>query len=436
MHFKVAKDLVKNDPETLIYLNNAIALQGVQEKHLTIAVSVPIAINRQVAQEILRGVAQAQDDWNKKWKECANNGNEKYKDCKIQKPLQVIIASDDNDNEIAKNIARYLVDEDRKENVLAVIGHNASNVSNAVLDIYQSKKLVMISPTRFAMNHHRISNSLIDNKNYIYTMSPPIKSLIRRIKDEIIKDSGKGGVRVLFCYDSRADDQKLIKKHFYEGNDEIKLKIFPEAHAVGNDKDVYKENIDECNYNNPINHQNLIEYAKEKEIKYIFVAPHVNTISDSIFLIKDFSDLKLKLYSSPTLYTGDTLFSGKPDIEGLKLAVFWHPKADQKSMDFHKKAEKLWGKDDNTIITWRTAFAYDATQKILHGVEAIFAERIELNRANLQVKIAAEIPFQGITGSIEFDPKNGERKGEPNTYITKVCKNKQTKDYELPSNCN
>jgi branched-chain amino acid transport system substrate-binding protein len=61
-YFKASLNQQKNDPETLIYLNNAIA----KNKGLKIAVVVPIDSNLNVAQEMLRGVAQAQDEINQR----------------------------------------------------------------------------------------------------------------------------------------------------------------------------------------------------------------------------------------------------------------------------------------------------------------------------------------------------------------------------------
>jgi branched-chain amino acid transport system substrate-binding protein len=51
----------RSDPEALIYLNNA---KIGDRKSVTIAVSVPIGGNLNVAKEILRGVAQAQTEVN------------------------------------------------------------------------------------------------------------------------------------------------------------------------------------------------------------------------------------------------------------------------------------------------------------------------------------------------------------------------------------
>jgi branched-chain amino acid transport system substrate-binding protein len=72
-------------------LNNATASNG---SSLKIAVSVPIGSNPNVAQEILRGVRQAQDEVN-------NSGG--INGAK----LQVEIVNDDNSPEVVREVARH-----------------------------------------------------------------------------------------------------------------------------------------------------------------------------------------------------------------------------------------------------------------------------------------------------------------------------------------
>jgi branched-chain amino acid transport system substrate-binding protein len=121
---------VYKDPETLIALNNARLANLPADKIKTIAVVVP-SNNTPifVATNILKGVAEAQREWNK-----ANNSW----------ALRVIIADDSNDVERGKKIAEKLVD---LSNILAVFGHYSSNTTVNVKDIYQRGKVVLISPT-------------------------------------------------------------------------------------------------------------------------------------------------------------------------------------------------------------------------------------------------------------------------------------------------
>lgn len=132
--FKSYRQNCGNDPEALIYLNNAQAAK--KGNPLKIAVSVPIGSNPNVAKEILRGVAQAQDEVNQNG---GING----------KLLQIAIANDDNDPRSASQIADQFV---KDVNILAVVGHNASNTSFAAAPVYQQGGLVMVAPTGFAQS--------------------------------------------------------------------------------------------------------------------------------------------------------------------------------------------------------------------------------------------------------------------------------------------
>lgn len=135
--FDSALESDRNDPEALIYLNNATAIAKKEIAHkdiYKIGVSVPIGENLGVAKEILRGVAQAQNEINQSG---GINGN----------LVLVEIANDDNDPEIAQKIATEFV---RDEKILAVVGHNDSNTLIAAAPIYQNGGLVMITPTSSA----------------------------------------------------------------------------------------------------------------------------------------------------------------------------------------------------------------------------------------------------------------------------------------------
>jgi hypothetical protein len=97
-----------NDPEALIYLNNA-KIEYEKEKSYTIAVSIPISKNPNSSLEILRGVAQAQNEIN----------------CLPKKikglPLKVAIASDDDDEKVAQEVAKALVGNQGGDGIVGMV---------------------------------------------------------------------------------------------------------------------------------------------------------------------------------------------------------------------------------------------------------------------------------------------------------------------------
>lgn len=99
---KISLQNQPNDPEALIYLNNAKIAQSLS---LTIAVAVPTGSQENAAKEILRGVAQAQLEINETE---GINGI----------PFQVIIANDNNNPQLARKLAEVLAKNDK---ILGVI---------------------------------------------------------------------------------------------------------------------------------------------------------------------------------------------------------------------------------------------------------------------------------------------------------------------------
>ncbi|NJR73878.1 MAG: tetratricopeptide repeat protein, partial [Scytonema sp. CRU_2_7] len=106
----------RSDPEVLIYYNNARARR--KASPFTFAVVVPIQSKQDIAKEILRGVAIAQNHFNVKG---GLNGQ----------LLEIVIANDANNIEQVKQVAQQFVDN---KSVLAVIGHYTSEATRAALD--------------------------------------------------------------------------------------------------------------------------------------------------------------------------------------------------------------------------------------------------------------------------------------------------------------
>ncbi len=59
--------------------------------------------------------------------------------------LMVIVVNDDNQPQISKEVASKLV---KNPDIIAVVGHNASDASLAAAPIYEKGGLVMISPSQ------------------------------------------------------------------------------------------------------------------------------------------------------------------------------------------------------------------------------------------------------------------------------------------------
>lgn len=414
-YLRFSLDLTPDDPETRIYLHNAMINNRKNDiaEPLVIAVSVPIKTTQTVAQEILRGVAQAQVKWNEPLTACL----EKNIGCKESgTPLQVMIASDDNKSDIARNIAHYLVNHDK--NVLAVVGHNASNASTAAIERYQGQ-MVMVSPTSFALNHDEIKKSSRNKENFVYTMAHPIRDLMKNIVNEMKRQADGKEIRILFCYDSKADDQKIARNHFLRVvQEEPTITMYLDPKEI--EKKKKGENGKEkCDFSAP--DKDILTNAKNDNVTHLFLAPHVNTVADAILMAKQNADgPKFKLFSSPTLFTADTLLFEKDYMKDLVMAVYWYSDANE-THPFYADAKGLWGTDGNLNITWRTALAYDAATLITKGLKKLLdEENPSLTRKALQQEIVNLGSFDGASGSIHLDISDGKRTVDQNHPIPLV----------------
>lgn len=342
-----------NDPEARIYLENA---KIGNKEVIKIGVAVPIGSNPPVAQEILRGVAQAQQEIN-------NDGgvNGKF--------LQVQIANDDNNPEIAQQVAQKFVNN---ADILAVVGHNSSDASLPASNIYQAGKLVMISPTSS-------STKLTDrqdrtNGNYIYRTVISFTATAEALA-EYARKTGK--IRILICSDSKAADQSF-EQVFVNAMNTRNLELINDIKC-----DFAADNFQG---------EKIIQSAIEQKVSTILLNPQVDRINQAIELAKS-NQGKFLLLGNPSLETKKTLAAGDA-VNGMIMAVPW--KIDVLyNQEFVQNANRLWG--EQNLITWRTAMAFDATKTV-----AIAIQKKGSTRIGIQQALSNNFSFSGVTGTIKF----------------------------------
>ncbi len=348
----------RNDPETRIYLNNAIA--ATRGNFTKIAVSVPIGGNVNVAKEILRGVAQYQHE--------INHG--KYIQGKL---LQVEIANDDNNPEIAKKLAKQFVAD---SSILAVLGHNSSDVSIAVASIYQNAGLVMVSPTS-------ISRNLSGIGSYIFRVVPSSRKIADALAKYVVKTARKNKIAV--CADSKSQASASFKEDFSEA--------------------IYAENGQmtrtACDFSAPdFNSTEVVTQAISEGANGLLLAPSVEKLNQATDVIRS-SKGRLALFGNHSMYSFDMLQQGQTEANGMVLSVFWHS-SEAKNISFSSDSKRFW----NGAGSWRTAMAYDATKSIALGLNSgLHRDRLRkaLSGSNFSVK--------GATGTVRFLP-SGDRQGD------------------------
>ncbi len=344
----------RNDPEAVIYLNN---LKIGDRPSLKIAVVVPIGGNLNVAKEILRGVAQAQSEINSQ-----GGINGQF--------LKIVILNDDNKIEIGTKVAQALVQD---QNILAVIGHNASDVSLASVPIYQAGKLVMISSTSTA-------KELSGMGSYNFRTVPSVRIQADDLSQYVVKKLNKKNIAI--CSNSEAKASKSIKEEFTAA-------VFADGGKISRVS---------CDLASPtFNADKAIEEMLSDRVEALLLSPGVEKIDKGIE-IAIIARNRLTLIGDSTLYTFKTLQIGQGAIEDMVLSVPWHPEAFQNN-SFSANAVKLWGGD----VNWRSATSYDATLAIAGGL------RKSPNREGLQQALASDnFELNGAAGKITFQP-SGDR---------------------------
>lgn len=370
----------KNNPEVLIYLNNA---NSMVKNPLKLAAVVPIGSNVNIAQEMLRGVAQAQDEINKK-----GGINKRF--------LHITIVNDSNQPNISEDVAHILVKDSK---ILGVIGHNASNASFVAAPIYQKGGLVMVNPTSFA-------NGIPAIGDYIFRTVPDVRYLAQLLAKYVTTRNPY--TKLAVCYDFNGIDGISFQTQF-----------MMELAANGG-----QPTFTSCNFNDPnFDPDQQIKDAIEQGSNSLLIIPFIDKLENSYKLAKA-NQGRLKLFGNSTLFTIKTLERGQY-TQGLTVAVPWSPKNPSDQL-FAKSARNLWGGD----VTWRTAGAYDATYALITGLSK------GQTRQTLQQALAdPQFVSKTINGEVKFLPDGG-RAGKAiilQVQPFKLNNNKTGYDFQLVS---
>jgi branched-chain amino acid transport system substrate-binding protein len=370
--------LNRNDPEAWIYLNNAKA--RLSKNEVKVAVSVPIGGNINVAKEILRGVAQYQNE--------VNQGSG------IRgKLLEILIANDDNDPEVAQEIADAIV---KNTDILAVIGHQSSDVSIAAAPIYVKADLVMVSPTSYARNLSSIGRT-------IFRTTPSSRAIAASLAKQTVH--GLRFRRVAICVDGKSQASQSFRDDFIGS-------LYEQGGKLARTN---------CDFSAPdFNASEVATQAIQAGADSLLLSPAVEKLGRAIDVIQS-SKGRIPLLAGPSMYTFETLQKGLVDANGMIVAVAWDPSEAQGSA-YAKNAQVLWGGSGS----WRTAMAYDAAKVIATGLQTT-QDRKQLHK----VLMGPTFAVKGATGTIEFLP-TGDR-NKPGTLMKVVPGNKSGTGYDFAS---
>ena len=342
-----------NDPEALIYLNNARI--GNNKSH-SIAVSVPINSLTSNALEILRGVAQAQAETNRK---VGVNGT----------GLKVAIAADNNNPEMTKQLGSIL---GGNPDILGIIGPFSSDAALVAGEVYKQEQLVAISPTSTSV---KLSNF----SPYFFRTAPNDTVAAQALANYAIDELQVEKAAIFF--NSKSGYSQSLKEEFLA--------------AISQRGGTIVTAIDLSNPN--FNATESIDLAKENSAEVVMLAPDTPTLDKALEVVKA-NNQKLPLLGGDAVLQAKTREIGGKNAVGMVVASPWTSVAQSQS-DFLVRARSLWGEE----VSWRTALAYDASQALIAAVED------NPTRVGVQQALTAfDFSVRGASGTVKFLP-SGDR---------------------------
>ena len=365
----------RNDPEVLIYYNNALARD--KGKPITLATVVPADNNTNYAQEMLRGVSQAQHEFNSK-----NSFNGRL--------LEIKIANDAGQKEQAKQVAAKLVTD---QSVLGVIGHYNSESTKAALEVYNRADIPIISPSG--------TSTQLQGKNFFRSL-PSDAAGGRKLAEYAFNKLKLRRVVIFSNPDSTYSNS--MREEFKNQFERLGGEVLHQPQI----------NLADTSLNMRTEVYTII-YTREYKAEAAVLIPDalhrdaaleiakVNQEIDEKFKARNRGRPGLKLLGGDILYSQETLEKGGNAVEGLTIVVPWFREAPQ-AQNFAQKAKNQWKAD----VSWRTATSYDATQAFIQALST------NSHRTTVSENLRkVNLPSSNTSGDpLQFN-REGERQTEP-----------------------
>ena len=362
----------KNNPEILIYLNNA-KLMKEGKKSYTIAIVVPINQDaRGIAEALLRGAAQVQEDFNKN----------------PQHPgLKILVVNDENKPDTVNNLAEYLLS---KDDVVAVIGHYTSELTRLALPVYQQKRVVVISPATAARNSILSGHKF--PQNFLFRTVPSVKFEIPELIDKLQLSQLASGEKVAIFYTPSSTFSKSAFEEF--------------RNQLGANR-IIERDVSSSHFTP----DSTLNEVKQQGAKALILIPDgqvtLHSFKNTLSLI-DVNEDQLPIGGQSVLYD-ERILNKKNIVKNLSIVISWHPlrSPNQEVVD---KAKQLWGTGN---IGVQSGISYDATLVLTTALEKVsINDRLEKQRSTIQQQLNGLQIKEGASGNISFD-QDGDRKENP-----------------------
>jgi branched-chain amino acid transport system substrate-binding protein len=376
--FQEAGKSCGNDPETLIYENNA---ELGNSNAYNVAVSVPISgKNPGNAAMMLRGFAQAQD---------AINGDDQN-----NVRIRLMVIDDADDPTIAANrVANALIDTD----ISAVIGHWSSDTSKPAAQIYSGEGLIFITPISIFDDLANLSN--------VFRVSA----------------TSQKGADLLGSYITQELSGRTARIYFDETNpytDELRGKLagFLNAKGIGVESEIDLSDLNDIQ----TAVENLNELVEETEMLLVFL-PSADSAVKALNIIQGvrtrYSSLPI-VGDMANLYIKETL-SGDYNTRGMVLAPSWSIETNENTplvSELRRDENNYWYGAD---VNYAAATSYSALVAI-----ATALQRVQNAEEPTHADVAATLISEdfSIRGAFE-EPIKFLPTGEStvNPQLVKVC---------------
>ncbi|MEB3292635.1 MAG: bifunctional serine/threonine-protein kinase/ABC transporter substrate-binding protein [Synechococcales bacterium] len=393
--FQQVIDQIK-DPESLIYLNNAKVENNIElhRNRFKIAIVSPIskgnAVHKSV--EILRGVAQAQD-------QAVRSGL----------GLQVVIVDDGNDIQKAREVARELV---RRRDILAVIGHHASDMTRSALEIYDRTGLVVISPTSTS---EELTTYTLKKENIFFRTVPSDRVSATMMTAFLLKQGITRQVAVFYNPDKSYS--RSLAGAFKETFQTFGGEVLPDEAGR-----FYLSCTGMTCKRPPFQVQEALRYVTQQSAQALVVIPDAsesqsNAFNDAIALIRGNNGQRWVL-------GGDSIASASEILElqntdRLVLVSPWEP-----SQFPDSALVQFWQSPDDIYppVAWRTYTTYNAAQAVITAFQKVPEARRnhpDIRHALRQELAALTFVAPGATGEIRFREGTGELQ-RPQSTIAQI----------------
>ncbi|MEM9814805.1 MAG: ABC transporter substrate-binding protein [Cyanobacteria bacterium P01_D01_bin.6] len=365
------------DPETLIYLNNAIAEKNVEQgtgQLIKLGIAIPGEADVDPSKEILRGGVLRQTEFNCTVDKISNaiKSVDAELDCQGDQGrfIHFTIADDQDNADTAASVAAAL----SQESIVGVVGHYSSSSCKEAVKVYEKNNIVIISPTC-------TSTSLTGISDYFFRTVP---------NDEIAAESllaavGASTKRVAVAYvqDEDATYSRSFKESFESG-------LMNQSYVYICDSISGSFSASQCS-----------REVEQQDSDFLLLVPHDEETTNKVLPILWNLGEGITPLGSDSVYGPKVIQEYGPEAaeKGLLIYVSWHPNQDNR-VPFEDSAYQLFNVYGGW--NWRTQSSFDAASAL---AQAALNSTVNTGEDLKNVLRTESFVADGVAGedSVKFD---------------------------------